>query len=209
MRLTRLILLTILVFGLAGCLANTGDGPSPTPQLPSESAQPKTSDIASAPATSSKAYSPATEDSPAKNVPVPDLPSAAEQGTKDGAAAFAKHYFKVINYTVESNDTKPLKKLTSRECQVCGETLIDPADRSARNGTWRVGGLHHADIMDSYMSDKDKAVVTLTFSAEAGYMYNESRDKPEKFDATKSTVVSMGLEYDKGWKVYTALFGAD
>jgi len=209
MRLAKLIFLFILIVELVGCVANSGTGQSPTPAPSSSSHQSKKSAVASASATSTNAYIPASEESPAENVPLPDLPNAAKRNSKDGATAFAKYYFEVINYTVESNDTRPLKRLTSRECQICGETLIDPADRSARNGTWRVGGLHHANVMDSYMSAKDKAVVTLHFTADGGYMYNASREKPEKFDAAQSTVVSMGLEYDKGWKVYTALFGSD
>ncbi|MGQ3384436.1 DUF6318 family protein [Glutamicibacter sp. TV12E] len=209
MRFTKLIFLATLIIGLSSCVASSGKDELGAPESTSSSQSTSaTAETRSSPTTDA-VYVPANSESPAQNVPLPDLPSMAKHRNKDGATEFAKYYFELINFTVESNDSTPLKNVTTRECQVCGNTLIDPADRAKRNGTWRVGGLHHATILDSYMSANDKAVVTVSFTSDSGYLYNKSRKTPEEFTATKSTVMSLGLEYDKKWRVYTALVGSD
>lgn len=139
---------------------------------------------------------------------MPKIPDVATKANEESAASFVSYYFDAINYAVESNDSTPLKKATGRECQVCGETLIDPADRAKKNRTWRVGGAHHAKIIDSYISSKNRAVVTVSFTSDSGYLCNKARENPEPFIAVETTIASIGLEYNKDWKVYTALFGS-
>ena len=55
---------------------------------------------------------PATPTSPAKNVPVPELPEAAKEKTPEGAVAFTEFYVELMNYTSTTNDVKPILDVT-------------------------------------------------------------------------------------------------
>lgn len=69
----------------------------------------------------------------------PPLPAAATQPTKAGAVAFARHYFEMVNYSLESLDTGPLRELTYR-CRGC-DGGADSVDDIAENSGVSSGGL--------------------------------------------------------------------
>lgn len=193
---------------LAGCSSEAAP-PSPSK---SESDQPAPASVAptspsSAPASEiSKEYKAGTAKGPAVNVSIPKLPTTAKEQSESGASAFAKYYFDLINYTVETNDPEPLKKNTTRECEICGTALIDPAGRAQITGKWQVGGQHKYKVVDIYKPSKNRATVSVRFEVAESVFYTTPGKVESRNTKSPSKVAALGLEYDSGWKVYTVIF---
>lgn len=188
---------------LVACDLSPSAPPSATPSQSqgNESGAASPSDSPSPSPSASKLYKPATAQSPAQNVPVPKFPELANENSENGAASFAEYYFDLINYLVESNDSAPLKKVTSRACEICGKSLIDPAARAQISGKWQVGGRHEFMVLDSYLSTKNKAAVSLIYSISEAEFYVEPDELDSKEEAVDSKRMTLSLQYDKGWKV--------
>src|SRR6185312_1169890 len=52
-------------------------------------------------------YKPATADGPAENVPVPVLPGAATEFTREGLIAFTNYWYSTLGYAYETGLTAP------------------------------------------------------------------------------------------------------
>lgn len=198
-------LVATCAFALSACAS------SPSPTKPTMSAKSHSTESASSPEISSSSnnaeeYKPATSKEPAKNVALPKMPAAAKSPTADGARAFSEYYFDIINYAVETNDSQPLKNVSTHSCQVCGESLIDPADAAKRAGSWQVGGKHSYEVLDSYMSAKNKAAVTMSFETDKSVLYSSDKRKPLEVPESKAEIIALGIEFNDGWKVYRILF---
>ncbi|MGP4980355.1 DUF6318 family protein [Glutamicibacter arilaitensis] len=187
---------------LSGCNAGNAETPMQHPSKETPASPTKASPSPTPTPSNTNEYKPASAAGPAENVPVPKMPAEAQENTEKGATAFAEHYFELINYAVQSNDAEALKKVTSRECEVCGRSLIDPAGRAQLSGKWQVGGEHSYEVLDSYKSSKDKAIVSVRFEVAAAEFYI----KPNELESSKKKrplkVAALGMEYDSGWKVY-------
>lgn len=160
-----------------------------------------TAQTSHAPTTVEK-YTPATAKGPAKNVPIPQMPESASKNSEDGARSFSEYYFDLVNYTIETNDTKLIKKFTTHACEVCGLSIIDPADRAKIDGRWQVGGKHRYEVLASEITGENLAVTSVRYSADSAKFYVEPHVVESELERLPSTIVALGLEYDSGWKVY-------
>lgn len=125
---------TLLVAGCSGgAPADPGTG-SPTP---SQSASPSASPTPTL--TPSAVYKPADASGPAQNVPVPVLPEVAKTETKEGAEAFTKYWFEVLDYSYQTGDVSNLQKITSPNCDYCSK-LTDSVTTNYQGGRWLAGG---------------------------------------------------------------------
>ncbi|MCZ4136239.1 hypothetical protein BZG24_30715, partial [Escherichia coli] len=111
------------------------------------------------------------------------------------------YYFDLINYTVETTKTDPIKNVTSRGCKLCAEAIIDSADESASVGEWQVGGEYKASVIDSYISAPGKAIVTARFSAEPFKTYLEPDSVVAEYSEVKTTLSTFQLSFDSSWSV--------
>lgn len=191
-----------VALALSGC--STGNAEEPTSSASTVEAAPSATSPKSVSPSASETdkYEPASANGPAKNVPVPNLPATAKKNSEEGAAAFAEYYFELINYVIQTNDAEPLKKSTTRECEICGKSLIDPAGRAQISGKWQVGGEHIYEVVDSYKSSSDKAIVTVRFEVESADFYIKPNELESSKDKRPSKVAGLGMTYDSGWKVY-------
>lgn len=196
-------LLAASSIALAACESGPETPPTPTPaqsqEKPTSSAAPTQSSSSSPKET--EEYKPASAKGPAENVPIPKMPAQASENTAEGAAHFAEYYFELINYLVESNDSTPLKRVTSRACELCGEYLIDPAARAQVSGKWQVGGEHKFRVTDSYMSAKNKAAVSMAYSIDEAEFYFIPNELDSTEKSTDSMRLTLAIEYANGWKV--------
>ncbi|MFC9933119.1 DUF6318 family protein [Glutamicibacter sp. NPDC127525] len=194
-----------VALALSGCNAGNAEGPKSSPSAAIEtSPNPVSTAEKPSPAESLK-YKPASADGPAENVPVPERPALADEYSVDGAAAFTKYYFELLNYTIETNDPKIIKNVTSPDCTVCTESIIDSATRAEKSGKWQVGGKHHPKILDSHISGKNLAVVTVQYTADAAQFYLLPNEIDSEFSKLEATEAGIGLEFDKQWKIYTII----
>jgi|GEM_PF-4788130 len=208
----RMYIIAVIAFAVAltACDSTPSDIPTTSVTTTSRTESPPTKPESPSKSASQKSPSPipASAEGPAKYVKVPKLPQQARKNSQEGAASFANFYYELVNYTIDTSDAKEIKKYTTRECEVCGNSIIDPADRAKKQGKWQVGGKHHPIILDSYISGKNLAIVTVEYTADAIKSYVEPNKPLSSNPGLDATKVSLGLEFDDGWKVYR-IIGVD
>lgn len=130
----------VSMFLVAGLVTISGcDGGDAGTQTPSISGSAVETSSTPTPTPTPTAYVPASEKAPAQNVPVPVMPEAAKQQTKEGWEAFAKYFIEELNYMVETNDPSRVEKLSVGDCDFC-RTEIDFANFANEQKQWAVGG---------------------------------------------------------------------
>lgn len=129
-----------LVVGAALVLAGCAGG-SPSPGASPDATQSSAS-VAATPTstpTSTAVYRPADASGPAQNVPVPVLPAVAKTETKEGAIAFSRYWFAVLNYAYETGDVSLFDELSPASCKSCQQVRKVISDWHS-DGRWLVGG---------------------------------------------------------------------
>lgn len=192
-----------VALALSGC--STGNAEEPTNSASTVEAAPSATSPKSVSPSASETdkYEPASANGPAKNVPVPNLPAAAKKNSEEGAAAFAEYYFDLVNYTIETRDPDLIRKVTTSDCTVCKESTIDPASRAEISGKWQVGGKYHPEVIDSYISGKNLAIVTVRYTADAAQYYLVPNEIDSELSELGASETALGLEFDKQWKIYS------
>ena len=133
MALRRTLRTALPALAAAGFLALTGctGGPTANPS-PSETANTATS-------TNDARPTPASSTEPARNIPVPELPEAAKQNTKEGFEAFVRHYISLLDYAYQTGDTEPALDNAGPGCAMCA-TSAKTIDETTAGGGWITGG---------------------------------------------------------------------
>jgi hypothetical protein len=76
-------------------------------------------------------------DTPAiREIDAPVLPPEAEAQTADGAMAFVRHYFAVVDYAYATGDTVPLAAVSDPECAPCARIISLVNDATSRKLTY-------------------------------------------------------------------------
>jgi hypothetical protein len=150
-RALRYALSALLLSGsllVSGCGGGATAGPSPT------------GGPSSAAATADPRPTPASSTAPARNVPVPALPEAAKQNTREGFEAFVRHYIDLLDYAYQTGDTKPALAAAAPDCTMCN-TITSDVKKTYTTGKWIVGG----DLtLESYASDGTPDVDEIWFA---------------------------------------------
>jgi len=134
------------------------------------------------------------------------MPEAAKKNSEEGIAAFTKYYFELVDYTVLTYDTKPLKAVTQRSCYLCATQIIDPADGNRGHGGWHVGG--KTDLTVTLAKNaKGNAVSTFSFVREETRVYLPDGKLQSTIDPiTKPKAGMFNLAFNKGWSVVDVQF---
>lgn len=195
------VITSVLALSLCGCVSETSDNPQSNQSATATESSASSRTSTTTPTPKAKKYHPATANGPARNVPVPDMTSEATKNTESGAAAFAEYYLELINFVVETNNAEPIKPVTTRQCEYCGEALIDAAALGRKLGVWQVGGKHHGKVMDSYKPTKDRASVTIKYWISASTVYREPNKIDSEFEKTGQQEMILDLVYNGRWQV--------
>ncbi|NKG19459.1 DUF6318 family protein [Paeniglutamicibacter terrestris] len=192
-----------LVFAAAGCVGSA-DPVEPTP-----TASNPTATASSSPPTTSSSPSikptpkpiPASSTGPAKNWPVPVMPDAAKKNTEAGIKAFTEHYYELVEYTIQTNDTKPIKKVSKRTCLECGNVFIDPFDNNKKAGSWMTGAEFNVTVTRAILQLPQGISLYTTTQGEMNLFMSDGTLQGT-FPATpKPAPLMMILRFDRGWMV--------
>lgn len=190
---------------LAGCSGSTSSDFPKQSETPSQSDAVNSEVESKAPPRVSPIYLEGSSKGPAKNVPKPKLPVDAKEFTEESASSFVEYYFELLNYAIETNEVAEVKRLSSKECELCDRSIIDEAEAAQKSGEWQVGGEHHPRILDSYISGKNVAIVTVEYTADSAKVYSAPGKVQEELDKIDSNRLAFDLEYNEGWRVYKIL----
>lgn len=146
--------------------------------------------------TPSQSYKPADASGKAQNVPVPVLPEAAKAETKEGAIAFASHWFSLLSYGYETGDLAPFDAVTSTACEPCtkAKSVINAWHAEGR---WLVGGKITAlSVSSTFVRDADATyqVVVQARQTPLTYMRQDAsvaRSDPQPDDTGNLLFVSF------------------
>ncbi|WP_258142740.1 DUF6318 family protein [Arthrobacter sp. MYb227] len=190
-----------LVFSAAGCVGNSDPVQSPSVQpTPTRSASgPPPS--ASPTAKPTPTPIPGSSKGPAKNWPVPKMPEAAKEKSIEGLKAFVPYYYELLAYTLNTDDSKPVRKVTHADCDVCFEEFINTADGNKVAGSWITGADFETSITRAIVDGKS-GVVLFTLMQGQMLVYSSTGTQYASFEASSKPLPgSMLLLYDNGWKV--------
>ena len=152
-------------------------------------------------ATKTKEYKPATSEGPAENVTVPKKPDLAGEKSETGSIAFLKHYLAVMNYSFETYNSSSLERLTSDNCKVCYENIIQGIQFNSAQGGWQVGGQYEYKVYSSKLN-KSTALLGFSMHRETSELYKSSGElanqQPEQKGNTHAVAV---LKYENSWIV--------
>ncbi|MFC7402505.1 DUF6318 family protein [Citricoccus sp. GCM10030269] len=152
----------LLVAGLAltGCSGDGGEGNEGGEGNPSESASPtKTvsesggsspepgeSGSSSGSSSGSESgspsvgpYEPATSTSPAKNVPVPEMPDAVKEPTQEGLEAAVEYWWETEYYLKATGESSEIESMSTDDCGIC-VSLINRWSEVYELGGWAENG---------------------------------------------------------------------
>ena len=136
-RRIRAVLVALSLLPFTAC---TGGGTSPGATAAPEPSSATASPAPTSTPTPTPSYKPADASGRAQNVPVPVLPEAAKAETKEGAIAFATHWYAVLNYAYQTGDFGPMDDVTGSACRMCAKVRPGIVEWNSE-GRWIAGGL--------------------------------------------------------------------
>ncbi|VXB31802.1 DUF6318 family protein [Citricoccus sp. K5] len=194
---------------LAGCSGDGGAGesssvaPSAT-SVSSESASPDGSSSASPSASPSGTYEPATETSPAKNVPVPEMPEAAKEPTQEGLEAAVEYWWEADNYLKLTGDSEALERVSTADCKLCND-LIDRWSEIYKLGGWAESGQAEINVQFTTIDDGGSGGTGAMEVSEApGQIYRPDGELGATGEGTSKipwTFSAFFNENDRSWKI--------
>jgi hypothetical protein len=192
-----------LVFAAAGCVGSA-DPIEPTPTASTPTATASSSPPTTSPSPSIKPTPkpiPASSTGPAKNWPVPVMPDAATKKTEAGIKAFTEHYYELLEYTITTNESKNLRKITDPSCDACFKEFIDTADGNKVAGSW-ITGINLRPVVGTAVIDDNNGVALITLTQDEMLVYASDGTQYAKFPAVKNPVKgTILLHFENGWKV--------
>ena len=91
------------------------------------------------------------------------MPSEAAAETPEGAAAFARYFFAVVNAGLESGDAGHLRKISSPDCGGC-RSLASAIEEEPSAGERIVGGLFDVLSAESPPVDAGDVIVEVSYA---------------------------------------------
>lgn len=188
---------------LACALTVTACTGGASPPQPPESASPSVEQSPSptpSPSPTKPKYQPATAKGPAKNVPKPEMPKLAKEHNEEGAIAFVKYYFDVMNYSLKTYSVDDLIAITNRTCRICGDNFIDPIQSHAKKKYWQVDGEYRTNVYGVKLTSDDEALVEFGTRTDEVAVYSAPALEVANSPARKKEALGIAtLQWDKAW----------
>lgn len=193
-----------MVSGLAGCGDEEPTEPFETKEPTSQSSSSGASGSSTSESGSSSSGSSSSGGTSSDDLPA-DLPEAAREETKEGAAAFGEYYYKALGEAAHTGDTKDFDSLAAQGCKVCTTTSTNIQEEAQKGWTRSVNPYSMTGVQatkrpdEGYkvrMSVKVKAHERLDSEGEA----NATVDATE-YTLTEHVVWKSGRWHMKDWIV--------
>ena len=195
---------------LACALTVTACTGGASPPQPPESASPSVEQSPSptpSPSPTKPKYQPATAKGPAKNVPKPEMPKLAKEHNEEGAIAFVKYYFDLMNYSLETYTTEDIEEITMKNCRVCGVNFIDHLNLQAHRKYWQVDGQYNVKVHGVKINDKKEGLTSFALTINQAEVYSGPGKLVTKGQAVDNPAQGVAiLRWDKKWQMFDMSF---
>ena len=195
----RACVVALVSISLMSVTACTGGGTAPPGSPPADSQSPSASLTPSATATPTAIYKPADASGRAQNVPVPVLPEAAKAETKEGAIAFAKHWYTLLNYAYQTGEFRLMDEVTDPSCRLCAKVRPGIVEWNSE-GRWIAGGLVQAKgaYTNFVKTPQGSYQVTTQLEQPAGTLYRADSSVEKSVPASQVLADIMILRFSDG-----------
>lgn len=183
----------VTLLGITTLVACSGESPQAADSPPSSASV--TSDTPDATATR-----PLESPTPPTEAP-PPLPVEAQAADVDGAAAFIRHYFDVVNYAYRTGDVAPLDAISAEGCASCLNVLDRAVQGNASGGGMRDGAISIGDLAVAAGDPATGLEATGSLSQRAGTWVNDSGDIVEDVEEVDGYFLGVIVVYDSYWSV--------
>lgn len=189
--LNRVATIAVTLAALGGCLAEPGV-PSTLPSVP-----PATSPVAVAQTPSASAEpTPSTPAAPPLVKPV--LPPKALENSPEGADAFVRHYFAVLDYAFDSGDAAAIAEVSEPECPPC-RTARERIELATSRGETFEGAPHEINSVAVLDASSGVAEVRVGYVAYPGVRLAADQDILETADGGRLNVLMMAVHTGEAW----------
>lgn len=137
----------VIVSGLAGCGDEEPTEPFETKEPTSQRSSSGATGSSSSGSGSSSSGSSSSGGTSSDDLPA-DLPEAAREETKEGAAAFGEYYFMTYGEAAHTGDTSTLKALGATDCTICSNG-VDKIKNDAAKGWTRSKNPYHVSKVEA------------------------------------------------------------
>ncbi|WP_344363717.1 DUF6318 family protein [Arthrobacter humicola] len=195
----RACTVAVVSLSLMSVSACTGGGAPPPGSSPSDSQSPAASTTPSNTPTPTAAYKPADASGRAQNVPVPVLPEAAKAETKEGAIAFAKHWYTLLNYAYQTGEFRLMDEVTDSSCRLCAKVRPGIVEWNSE-GRWIAGGLVQAKgaYTNFVKTSQGSYQVTTQLEQSAGTLYRPDSSVEKSVPPSQVLADIMILRFSDG-----------
>jgi len=139
------------VLALAACTSGDAEGGVTAPPSPPATSETPTTEPTGEPTGTGEAVAP------------PEMPPEAREGTPEGAGAFARHWFQLVNFAYLTGDTEPVKDLSHPDCKSCVSIAEQVDDHVARGGTFAGGNIEITAASPTSLDERGVALVSLGY----------------------------------------------
>ncbi|GAA4376366.1 hypothetical protein GCM10023166_27860 [Paeniglutamicibacter cryotolerans] len=137
-------------------------------------------------------------------------PAAIKKHDLAGLEAFSRHYFDMLNHTVQSRDAAPLRALTLKFCVECFSGYINPADVNKAAGTWVTGGEMDLTLGDVRLAGNTSGIVIFSYTQEEMTYFTAPNKSGPFLRATEKPVLgALSAEFDGQWKASSMTYVED
>ncbi|MCU1531671.1 MAG: hypothetical protein JWO49_1242 [Arthrobacter sp.] len=192
----------VIMASLISLTACTGGGTTPAGSQPPESPSPSVTPTPIATPTPSASYKPADASGRAQNVPVPVLPEEAKAETKEGAIAFAKHWYALLNYAYQTGEFRPMDDVTDPSCRLCSKVRPGILEWNSE-GRWIAGGLVQAKgaFTEFVKTNQGSYQVTTQLEQSSGFLYRADSSVEKSVPPSQMLADIMTIRFADGhWK---------
>ncbi|MEV5053571.1 DUF6318 family protein [Arthrobacter sp. LAR12-1-1.1] len=195
----RACAVALVSISLTSVTACNGGGTPPPGSPPADSQSPSASSTPSAAPTPTASYKPADATGRAQNVPVPELPEAAKAETKEGAIAFAKHWYTLLNYAYQTGEFRLMDQVTDSSCRLCAKVRPGIVEWNSE-GRWIAGGLVRAKgaYTNFVKTSQGGYQVTTQLEQSAGTLYRADSSVEKSVPASQVLADIMILRFSDG-----------
>ena len=177
----------------------TGGGTTPGATAAPVTSSPTATPTTTATPTPTASYKPANASGRAQNVPVPVLPEAAKAETKEGAIAFAKHWYTVLNYAYQTGDFGPMEAVTGAACRMCAKVRPGIVEWNS-GGRWIAGGLVvvKGAFTEFVRTAEGNYQVTTQLEQPVGFLYRADSSIEKSVPASQVLADIMTVRFSEG-----------
>ncbi|MGO4130808.1 DUF6318 family protein [Janibacter sp. RAF52] len=189
----------VMVSGLAACGDEEPTEPFETKEPTSQSSSSRASGSSSSGSGSSSSGSSSSGGTSSDDLPA-DLPEAAREETKEGAAAFGEYYYKALGDAGHTGDPATLELMDASECLVCSDVVAGIKEDEGKGWRRSINPYSMSNVEAKKRPDEGYKV-SMAVKVKAHERLDSNGQANATVDATEYTLTEHVVWRDGRWQM--------